>query len=72
MYVADVTDVKELEELLAEAKDRLIASGCERAWEQAAWDIEDIEDRIDELMFESRYPKLTKLMSRPTPFEESI
>lgn len=70
MYVADVTDVKELEALLAEAQDRLAASGSERQWEQAAWDCEDIEDRIDELMFESRYPKLADLASRPTPFEK--
>jgi len=70
MYVADVTDIKELEYLLAEAQDRLQASGCERDYEAAAWDIEDIEDRIDELMFESRYPKLIDLMSRPTPFKE--
>lgn len=70
MYVADVTDVKELEALLAEAQDRLAASGSERQWEQAAWDIQDIEDRIDELTFESRYPNLIDLMSRPSPFEK--
>ena len=70
MYVADVTDVKELEELLAEAQDFLASATNAEEFEQAQWDIEDIEDRIDELMFESRYPKLIDLMSRPTPFEE--
>ena len=46
MYVADVTDMKELEYLLAEAEDWLLR---EPDSEQAAWDIEDIEDRIAEL-----------------------
>lgn len=46
MYVADVTDIKELEELLAEAEDRLAADPGN---EQATWDIEDITERIEEL-----------------------
>lgn len=53
MYVADVTDVQELLELLAEAQDRLayaeIRPGSELAYEQAMWDIEDIEERLWEL-----------------------
>lgn len=50
MYVADVTDIKELEELLAEAQDFLLADPYS---EQAAWDIEDITSRIYELKGES-------------------
>lgn len=43
MYVKDVTDMKELEELLAEAQDWLLR---EPDSEQAAWDVEDILDQI--------------------------
>jgi hypothetical protein len=46
MYVADVTDIDELAELLAEAWDRVMA---EPSNEQAQWDVQDIEDRIVEL-----------------------
>lgn len=46
MYVADVTDMQELEELLAEAQDWLL---LEPDSEQAQWDVEDILDRIYEL-----------------------
>lgn len=47
MYVADVTDVQELLELRAEAEDELIQS--DYMSEQAAWDLEDIENRLWEL-----------------------
>lgn len=70
MYVADVTDLNELRQLLAEAEDRVQASRTPEEFEQAQWDIEDIEDRIDELTFEARFPKLIKLMNRPSPFAE--
>lgn len=46
MYVADVTSMEELQELLAEAEDRLALDPTN---EQAAWDIEDIEDRMAEI-----------------------
>jgi hypothetical protein len=46
MYVADVTDPQELSDLLAEAQDWLAR---EPDNEQAAWDVEDIIDRINEL-----------------------
>lgn len=49
MYVADVTDMAELKELLAEAEDRLAQSCSEAAYEQAAWDIEDITNRMEEI-----------------------
>lgn len=49
MYVADVTSMKELEYLLTEAQDELLHNpNCE----QAAWDIEDIEARMEELRLE--------------------
>jgi hypothetical protein len=46
MYVADVTDPQELSDLLVEAQDWLAR---EPHNEQAAWDVEDILDRINEL-----------------------
>lgn len=47
MYVADVTDIQELLDLRAEAEAELIKSNYMS--EQAAWDLEDIDDRIYEL-----------------------
>jgi hypothetical protein len=47
MYVADVTDIKELRELLAEVEDRLLDDPNN---EQALWDREDITERIQELI----------------------
>lgn len=47
MYVADVTDIKELRELLAEVEDRLLDDPNN---EQALWDQEDITERIQELI----------------------
>jgi hypothetical protein len=46
MYVADVTCLHELQELLDEVRDRLAA---DQNNEQAQWDEQDILDRIDEL-----------------------
>ncbi|QXO13353.1 hypothetical protein SEA_TROOPER_76 [Mycobacterium phage Trooper] len=46
MYVDDVDDLEELEELRDEAEGRLEADPGN---EQARWDLEDIEDRIDDL-----------------------
>lgn len=46
MYVADVTSIKELEFLLAEAEDFLLADPYS---EQARWDIEDITERIEQV-----------------------
>jgi hypothetical protein len=46
MYVADVTDIKELQELLAEVEDWLLDDPNN---EQALWDQEDITERIEEL-----------------------
>lgn len=46
MYVADVTDIKELRELQAEVEDRLLDDPNN---EQALWDQEDITERIEEL-----------------------
>lgn len=46
MYVADVTSMKELEELLSEAKCRLMDNPGN---EQAQWDIEDIEERMAQI-----------------------
>ncbi|QBJ01160.1 hypothetical protein PBI_ARISSANAE_75 [Mycobacterium phage Arissanae] len=46
MYVDDVDDLDELADLLLEAEERL--SACPSS-EQAAWDVEDIQGRIDEL-----------------------
>jgi hypothetical protein len=45
MYVADITDITEAKELLAEAHRSHAASPSE----QTAWDIEDLEGRIEEL-----------------------
>jgi hypothetical protein len=47
MYVADVTSIAELRELLAEARNFLLSDP--RNAEQYKWDIEDIESRIAEL-----------------------
>jgi hypothetical protein len=55
MYVADVTSVAELEQLLDEARTNLASATTEAEFEQAQWDIEDIEDRIDDLLYESTY-----------------
>jgi hypothetical protein len=52
MYVADVTDLYELQELLDEVRDRLSADPDN---EQAQRDEEDILDRMDEIEFESTY-----------------
>lgn len=49
MYVADVTDMAELRELLSEAEQRLANACGEPAYEQAAWDIEDITNRMEEI-----------------------
>ncbi|UJD21175.1 hypothetical protein SEA_SORORFAGO_78 [Mycobacterium phage SororFago] len=49
MYVEDVDDLEELEYLLSEAQDRLDANPGN---EQAQWDIEDIEERINEVKTE--------------------
>lgn len=46
MYVADITDIEELAELLAEAWGRVIADPMN---EQAQWDLQDIEARIYEV-----------------------
>jgi hypothetical protein len=46
MYVADVDSLEELEALLEEAKEYLRKDpGCE----QLQWDVEDIENRIEEI-----------------------
>ncbi|ASZ72867.1 hypothetical protein SEA_DRAKE55_78 [Mycobacterium phage Drake55] len=47
MYVADVDDLEELKDLRSEAESRL---GRNPDNEQAQWDLEDIEDRIEELV----------------------
>ncbi|WKW87289.1 hypothetical protein SEA_CHARGERPOWER_74 [Mycobacterium phage Chargerpower] len=49
MYVDDVDDLEELEYLLSEAVERLTANPAN---EQAQWDIEDIEERINEVKTE--------------------
>jgi hypothetical protein len=49
MYVADVTDLAELQEMLSESKCRLWDSRYGAQQEQAIWDIEDIENRIKEI-----------------------
>ncbi|QGJ88831.1 hypothetical protein SEA_YECEY3_80 [Mycobacterium phage Yecey3] len=46
MYVGDVDDLDELADLLLEAEDRLSASPNS---EQAQWDVEDIQQRIEEV-----------------------
>lgn len=46
MYVDDVDDLEELEWLRDEAESRLEANPGN---EQAQWDIEDIDERIEEL-----------------------
>ena len=46
MYVADVTDQEELEFLLAQNEDELLADPAD---EQAKWDREDILGRFAEL-----------------------
>lgn len=46
MYVADVTDIRELRELLAEVEDRLLDDPNN---EQALWDQEDITERIEDI-----------------------
>lgn len=50
MYVDDIDDLAELEELLSEARARLEADPRS---EQAAWDVEDIEDRLEEVKAEA-------------------
>lgn len=45
MYVADVTDLAELHDLLDEAMHHLAMQPCE----QNRWDVEDITNRIEEL-----------------------
>ncbi|AGS82757.1 hypothetical protein ANNAL29_76 [Mycobacterium phage AnnaL29] len=49
MYVDDVFDLEELESLRDEAQGRLDANPHN---EQAAWDLEDIEGRIEEVSAE--------------------
>ncbi|BBX09467.1 hypothetical protein [Mycolicibacterium aichiense] len=49
MYVDDVDDLDELHDLLAEAHDRLLANPGN---EQAQWDIEDIENRLEQVKTE--------------------
>ncbi|QTF81498.1 hypothetical protein SEA_TARSUSIV_74 [Mycobacterium phage TarsusIV] len=49
MYVDDVYDLEELEELRDEAEGRLEANPSN---EQAQWDLEDIEGRMEELKAE--------------------
>ncbi|ALF02221.1 hypothetical protein SEA_LADYBIRD_80 [Mycobacterium phage LadyBird] len=46
MYVDDIDDLEELEFLRDEAEKRVDANPSN---EQAAWDLEDIEERIGEL-----------------------
>lgn len=46
MYVADVTDMAELRELLAEIEDRLLANPNN---EVAQWDKEDVLNRMAEI-----------------------
>ncbi|QGJ90599.1 hypothetical protein KIY81_gp16 [Mycobacterium phage Bugsy] len=50
MYVDDIDDLEELEELRDEAASFLRTHPGSR---QAQWDLEDIEDRIDELTDEA-------------------
>lgn len=45
MYVADVTDLAELHDLLDEAMHHLAMHPCD----QNRWDVEDISARIEEL-----------------------
>ncbi|AMO44037.1 hypothetical protein BJD46_gp69 [Mycobacterium phage Bactobuster] len=55
MYVDDDDDLEELQSLLADAQDRLEqAREGSPAHEQAGWDIEDIEGRIDELSMQGK------------------
>lgn len=49
MFVADVTDMAELESLMDEACADLDRARGERDIEQAKWDIEDIEERMAQL-----------------------
>ncbi|AKF14243.1 hypothetical protein SEA_LUCHADOR_79 [Mycobacterium phage Luchador] len=49
MYVEDVDDLEELEFLRDEAVNRLEANPSN---EQAQWDLEDIEERINEVKTE--------------------
>jgi hypothetical protein len=65
VYVKDITDMNELNELLAEVQDQLLADPLN---EQAQWDMEDIMDRIDEISYPA--PKLERLVSRPSPFAQ--
>ncbi|QFG08655.1 hypothetical protein PBI_VANISOA_75 [Mycobacterium phage Vanisoa] len=50
MYVEDVHDLNELQVLLRDAESFLAANPKS---EQAAWDVEDIKERIGVLTFES-------------------
>lgn len=50
MYVHDVDDLEELEDLLSEAQDLLDADPSN---EQAGWDVDDIEERIAQVTAEA-------------------
>lgn len=54
MYVEDITDMDELNELLAEVQDRLLADPLN---EQAQFDMEDITERIELLELDARIQK---------------
>ncbi|ASZ75416.1 hypothetical protein PBI_JOSHKAYV_77 [Mycobacterium phage JoshKayV] len=47
MYVEDIDDLEELEDLRKDAESRLGRNPGNN--EQAQWDLEDIEERIEEL-----------------------
>lgn len=49
MYVEDIDDLDELSALLAEAEDRYNFSYAYQDIEQAEWDMQDIQERINEL-----------------------
>jgi hypothetical protein len=50
MYVADVTSMAELQDLLAEANDEIaVNASMGVVSQQASWDREDIIDRIREV-----------------------
>ncbi len=54
MYVEDITDMNELNELLAEVQDRLLADPLN---EQAEFDMEDITERMALLELDARIQK---------------
>jgi hypothetical protein len=54
VYVEDITDMNELNELLAEVQDRLLADPLN---EQAEFDMEDITERMALLELDARIQK---------------